>query len=544
VVKEKRACPSIVSSRRGKLPPTLDTALLVCRLVLASVFIVAGLAKLADLNGTRRAVSAFGVPENLSAPVGVALPAAELAVGVALVPLASARFGAVAAAALLACFIGAVANALAHGKAPDCHCFGQVRSAPVGWRTLARNIVLLGVAGFVAIAGWGSTGLSATAWVANTATVWLVAIAAGLVILVLVFLQLRFWFQVLAQNGRMLARVEALERALLATAVMPGLAPDAPVGAWRASPALAENGLPIGAPAPSFELSSVDGERVSLDFLLARGRPLMLVFSDPGCGPCGALLPDLARWQRQFEERFLIAVIASGDREPNQVKASEHDLSSVLLDAGREVSGAYRAHGTPAAVVLGPDGLVLSPTVAGGEAIRRLVEQATGPGLMSGQQARAANGHSGAHPQPAPPRGTPRVGEVAPNLVLDDLEGRRVALKDLYHRPTLTIFWDPGCGFCQRMLPELKALEDALPVGAPQLVVISAGDPDSVRAQQVRSRVLLDPTRQAMRAFGAGGTPMGVLVDEQGHFASELLAGAPAVLAGARDHPQPVPAGG
>jgi DoxX len=59
----------------------LGTALFVCRLVLASLFLVAGVAKLIDINGTRQAVLAFGVPERLGAPVGVALPAAELAVG-------------------------------------------------------------------------------------------------------------------------------------------------------------------------------------------------------------------------------------------------------------------------------------------------------------------------------------------------------------------------------------------------------------------------------------------------------------------------------
>ena len=47
----------------------------------------------------------------------------------------------------------------------------------------------------------------------------------------------------------------------------------------------------------------------------------------------------------------------------------------------------------------------------------------------------------------------------------------------------------------------------------------------------LRSSVVLDqPGMSVGRQFGATGTPMGVLVDEEGRIASELAAGAPAVL--------------
>lgn len=50
----------------------------------------------------------------------------------------------------------------------------------------------------------------------------------------------------------------------------------------------------------------------------------------------------------------------------------------------------------------------------------------------------------------------------------------------------------------------------------------------------MRSLVPLDTEGGAMRAFGADGTPMAVLVDEEGRIASPLGAGAPAVMASAR----------
>jgi uncharacterized membrane protein YphA (DoxX/SURF4 family) len=153
--------------------------LLACRLVLALIFLVAGLAKLADPVGWRQAAVDFGVPTPLAGTVRWLLPLTEVAVAVALVPSASAPFGAVGGAVLLVCFIAAIAYALAHGRSPDCHCFGQVHSAPAGWSTLLRNAGLLVVAGFVAIGGWSNAGASATHWVTRLASAWLVASGAG-----------------------------------------------------------------------------------------------------------------------------------------------------------------------------------------------------------------------------------------------------------------------------------------------------------------------------------------------------------------------------
>lgn len=131
----------------------MDAALLVARLVLAAVFTVAGIAKLADLPGSRAAVAGFGVPERLAHPIGTLLPFAELAVAVMLLPAATATAGAIGALALLLSFSVGIAASIARGEAPDCHCFGQLHSAPAGPSTLARNFALAALAGFVLVAG-------------------------------------------------------------------------------------------------------------------------------------------------------------------------------------------------------------------------------------------------------------------------------------------------------------------------------------------------------------------------------------------------------
>ena len=421
-----------------------------------------------------------------------------------------------------------IAVAMVRGREADCHCFGQLHSAPVGWRTLARNGGLAAVAAFVVVEGWRSPGVSATGWVARVSTGWLVAGGAGVVVAALVGFQVWFSLQLLSQNGRTLGRLEALEATISELARLPG-----PGGAVAPPPralgaGLSGGGLPLGSRAPAFALGSSDGQQRSLHELLAAGRPVLLLFTDPGCGPCEALMPDVSRWEREHAARLTIALIASGDEDRNREKAERHGLKGLLFQSEREVSDAYKAYGTPTAVVVGFDGLIASPVVGGAEAIGTLVAQTTGAVPNRRQDLQDGNPSSVGRAASSPPD-VSRVGQPAPDLTLTSLDGAAVSLADLYQTSTLALFWNPGCGFCQRMLPDLRAFEASPPDGSPAVVVISVGDADRVREEQIRSTVILDPHGEAMRAFQAGGTPTGVLI-QHGRIASPVVAGADAVF--------------
>src|ERR1700730_18526879 len=119
----------------------MSIVLLLARVGLSLIFFVAGFAKLADLAGSRQAMRDFGVPAALASPFGVLLPLAELAVAVALLPAASAWWGAIGALALLLVFVAGIGSNLARGRTPDSHCFRQLHSAPAGLSTLIRNLV-------------------------------------------------------------------------------------------------------------------------------------------------------------------------------------------------------------------------------------------------------------------------------------------------------------------------------------------------------------------------------------------------------------------
>jgi peroxiredoxin/uncharacterized membrane protein YphA (DoxX/SURF4 family) len=503
----------------------MSLALLLARLLLAAVFVVAGLAKLADLAGSRQALRDFGVPARLADPIGVLLPLAELAVAVALVSTTSAWWGALGALGLLLLFVVGIASNLAHGRTPDCHCFGQLRSAPAGWPTLLRNLVLAAGAGVVVAVGRSTAGPGFLDWLAALTVPQRIAVLVGAVALVLLIGEGWLLFQMLSQQGRLLLRIEALEGHLAAQ----GLAPQ-PLPTGQTAPPVA--GLPVGTPAPPFALFTLTGGLTSLEALRGLGKPVVLIFSDPGCDPCTALLPEIGRWQRDHAAQMAVAFISRGTVEANRPKITEYSLTHVLLQKDREVALAYQAHGTPSAVLVRAEGTIGSPLAQGVEAIRALIATTLTPSALTLLPMAAAPGNGQRATAAAGLPASLKIGEPAPGFSLPDLSGHPVRLADFQGRPTLVLFWRPSCGFCQRMLPDLQAWDAQPPGGAPRLLVVSTDSVADNRALGLRSPVVLDQDGVSVgRMFGATGTPMAVLVDAEGNIASEVAAGAPAVLA-------------
>jgi len=494
----------------------MDIVLLFTRLLLAAVFVVAGSAKLVDRVGSRQAVVDFGIPTPLAAPLGILLPLAELAVAAALIPTATAFWGAVGALALLLLFIAGIGGNLARGRRPDCHCFGQLHSAPAGWATLARNGVLAAVAALLVWRGLeGEVGPSVIGWIGALSATQLLILTGGMVVLTLLAAQWLFLFGLLKQNGRFLARLNAVEERLAAA----GLAPSE-------NGIQSTGGLPVGAPAPAFALEDLGGEEVTLDGLRARGKPVMLMFTDPSCEPCMELLPDVGRWQQEYAGKLTIALVGRGTVAENSAEATAHRVENVLLQEDWEVADAYEVDATPGAVVVSPEGIIGSPVAQGPDEVGALVAQAVGARAQL-PLFRPTAGHA-AHEE-AEPAG-PKVGELAPEIRLRDLEGKHVSLEDFRGEETLVLFCSPGCGFCQEIMPDIKEWEAVPPDGAPRLLVVSDETVEENKAMGISSPVVLDDTYAVWDAFDVSGTPSAVLVDAEGRIASEMVMGSVAVL--------------
>lgn len=507
----------------------MDALLLIARLGLAAVFGLAAVGKFLDLKGSQQAVEDFGVPRRFAALIGLALPVVEALVAIFLLPVGTARYAAIVGFLLMAAFVAGMVWNLRQGKTPDCHCFGQIHSEPISVMTVARNGLIGLVALFVVIAGWSDPGYALLGWVDGLSgfewtllvlTLLLIAGVAGLGWVVL---------QMLGQNGRLLLRLDEMERSLDAVAAGEPYQAVAPESGRPNDPVL---GLPVGEKAPDFRLKGVHGETMSLASLLAADKPVLLVFSDPGCGPCNALLPSVSRWQQDHSETFLTAIISRGDVAANLEKSRQHGLGMLLLQEDREISNAYKSPGTPSAVVVNADGTIGSPLAGGAEKIRDLVQQLNRTGGRLPVEAPAPP-PAPASPKPASrsqPSPSPAIGSVAPDLALKDLAGNDVQLRDLFTRETVLIFWSPTCGFCQRMVADLKAWEKNAGEDDPQAIVITSGSIEANEAFRFASIVLHDPETQAMRLYGTSGTPTAIKISADGKVASELRVGQPGVM--------------
>jgi peroxiredoxin len=491
-------------------------ALLLARLTLTAVFLIAALSKvLGGFANSRKALADFGVPRWLVAPASISLPVVELGTAFLLLPADTARIGALSALVLLLIFNVAIAANLALGRTPDCNCFGQLHSEPIGWRTFARNGVLLALAGWVTWRAYYYPSPSVLQAIQRLNGREIAVAVVAVIAFAAIGAEALIMLQFLRQNGRLLLRIEALEARLASVNL----------GATNAALPIPPRKLPLGSPAPSFELPNVQGGTATLRGLLGKGKALLLVFSSPNCGPCSALMPDIARWQSSLAGEVTIVLISDGRHDVNRAKAAEHHVKDVLVEKKRNIAEKYNALGTPTAIVVRQNGAIGSYPVGGADAIRQLV---THKGWTEG----GFSVFLKAVAQPQPPAAKPalRKGTEAPEFMLPDLAGQAVNLAALGGRPTVLLFWNVACGFCQRMLPQLVEWERTNSTSSPGLVLISSSSREMNSQMGLKSTVLLDEQFAVGTLYGAGGTPSAVLIDADGKIASSLMVGGLGVM--------------
>ncbi|OBA70169.1 hypothetical protein A5641_14265 [Mycobacterium sp. 1554424.7] len=223
--------------------------------------------------------------------------------GIAALVAARPRIGAAAALIALAGFSAVVLASLARGRRVDCHCFGRLSAGPLGWPTLARNGFFAALAAYVALDG--RFAWTPMAFAAITLALWLGP----------------------ASRRRWTSR--------------------------------------SGATAADLALPDATGRIRTLDEL-GDGKPVVLIFSQPGCGACDALLPEVARWQSELDGRVTVALINGGP--------AGHRVPVELIDESRASFAAYGITATPSAVLIDAGQRV--DTARGAGAIGELVDRA------------------------------------------------------------------------------------------------------------------------------------------------------------------------
>lgn len=134
---------------------------------------------------------------------------------------------------------------------------------------------------------------------------------------------------------------------------------------------LLRDGLKAGTPAPDFRLPKVGGGELSL--LDYRGRRVLLVFSDPQCGPCDALARRLEEHHRRTSDPQVL-MISRRDMESNRKKLAQSGASfPVAVQKNWDTSKDYGMFATPIAYLIDERGVIAADVAAGEEAILALV---------------------------------------------------------------------------------------------------------------------------------------------------------------------------
>jgi peroxiredoxin len=170
-------------------------------------------------------------------------------------------------------------------------------------------------------------------------------------------------YELMKQNGRILARIDALERQADGR------------GKQQVESRILRQGLKAGTTAPLFELPGIGGDTVSLAAF--RGRRVLLVFSDPECGPCDELAPRLVQLHRAHIRNGLsIVMIGRGEPSENRRKAQDHGFEFPIALQGRwEVSKEYGIFATPVGFLIGENGVIERDVAIGTDQILSLAHQ-------------------------------------------------------------------------------------------------------------------------------------------------------------------------
>jgi peroxiredoxin len=136
------------------------------------------------------------------------------------------------------------------------------------------------------------------------------------------------------------------------------------------------DGLKAGTPAPEFCLPRLDG-RGELSLQDFRGRRLLLVFSSPHCGPCNTLAPELEKFHRAHPALEVVMISKSEPKE-NRAKVKEHGLTfPIVLQQQWEISRRYAMFATPIAYFIDEAGLIVHDVAVGTDAIVELMSKAS-----------------------------------------------------------------------------------------------------------------------------------------------------------------------
>ena len=121
----------------------------------------------------------------------------------------------------------------------------------------------------------------------------------------------------------------------------------------------------VGATAPDFVLSSVDGKSVRLSDY--RGQVVFLNFWATWCPPCRSEMPSIERLSKEMQGKdFIILAVSIDGFETTQLRnmiSPNHYSFTVLHDPDQKVADTYLISGIPTTYIIDKNGTIVDKSV-------------------------------------------------------------------------------------------------------------------------------------------------------------------------------------
>lgn len=353
-----------------------------------------------------------------------------------------------------------------------------------------------------------------------------------MITLFLLLILISIWvgfYQIVKQQGRILLRLDALER-------NPPASDD---GGAAASEYARSEGLPLGSIFPDFELPDLSGStRALAEF---NGQRLLLIHWSFDCGFCEAIADDLVALEGDLKKRNAqIVLLASGDETSNREHAAHHGMKMpILLLRDRPAPEPFAQRGTPVAYFVDEEARVAAPFASGADQVLALARRiASSSESVEPKQERSRLKNERPLSESHIERNGLKPGTPAPNFLLPDLQGHSVSLNDFGGRRVLLVFSDPHCGPCDELSPDLVRLHQEHRNNGLAVLLVGRGSVEENRkkAEQFGFEfpVVLQDKWKLSKEYGIFATPVAFLIAENGMIAKGVAVGKEAILALAR----------
>lgn len=289
----------------------------------------------------------------------------------------------------------------------------------------------------------------------------------------------------------------------------------------------------VGQPAPSFNLTTLDGKPVNNDTLSQ--AVTVLDFFAPNCGFCKKQIPRIEPIREKFADkgvRFVAVSQKMGSKEFTQQEVVDiingmNFKGELALDHSNTTGPLFKAGSFPTMVVIGKSGKVEAVNSGNlGDLETRLTGQLEA--LLAGKPVPTITAPTQAPVTADAPRGKPDdlVGKPSPTFSLNTVAGKPIGNADFATAPaTVLNFFAPNCGFCKKQIPRLETVRKTYVEKGVRFVNVAETMGKEFNEEEtlkilsdlgVNFEVARDPGNKVGPLFNATGFPTMVIIGKSG----------------------------